>query len=64
MAVGCLGICYAGQREEWVAGVGLVAKVFSAGLTLQYRFLEATDGKKFGRDPFWLSRVIDSAVPV
>ena len=64
VAVGRLGICYAGQPEEWVEGVGLVAKVFSAGLTLQYRFPEATDGKKFGRDPFWLARVIDSAVPV
>lgn len=25
---------------------------------------EAAYGKKFGRDPFWLARVIDSAVPV
>lgn len=63
VAVGRLRICCADLPEEWVTGAGLVAKVSSAGLTPQYRFPEDTDGKKFGRDPYWLARVVDSAVP-
>lgn len=62
VAVARLGVCLTAPPGEWVTGTGLVAHLFSAGLTLRYAFPEGENGRAFNRDPFWLAQVVDSAV--